>query len=205
MSCFLGRIHLPHLQIRKYFTDDSSINFHDKVFFIFCHIFYKYWRKTLSWKFTDESSIKYLWIDKWGMWIRPMSYIEPEISKLQNLWSLKDWTLTFSRNTELGTSHIKAWTSNQVWKSSPYFRSLNLLATELRTIPNLNFPSKTQPRTLAQIPAKIPNFELSNWVQPKTIIKKNHKSKNNSNKILQFNLCIFNKKFIKCYKWQYNG
>ena len=150
--------------------DDSSVNFHDKFFLNFFLNFSKKWRKNLSWKFMDESSVKYLWIDKWGRWIRPMSYIEPEISKLQNLWSLKDRTLTFSRNTELGTSHIKAWTSNQVWKSSPYFRSLNLLATELRTIPNLNFPSKTQPWTLAQTLTKIPNFELSNWVQPKTII-----------------------------------
>ena len=33
--CYLGRIHLPHLRIRKYFMDDSSINFHDKVFLHF--------------------------------------------------------------------------------------------------------------------------------------------------------------------------
>ena len=31
----LGRIHLPQLQIHKYFTDDSSINVHDKVFLHF--------------------------------------------------------------------------------------------------------------------------------------------------------------------------
>ena len=42
-------------------------------FFIFCQIFFIKWRKTLSWKFTDESSIKYLWIHKWGRWIRPNS------------------------------------------------------------------------------------------------------------------------------------
>ena len=30
-----GRIHLTHLWIRKYFTDDSSVNFHDKVFLHF--------------------------------------------------------------------------------------------------------------------------------------------------------------------------
>ena len=31
----LGRIQLVHLQIRKYFTDDSSVNFHDKFFLHF--------------------------------------------------------------------------------------------------------------------------------------------------------------------------
>ena len=29
---FLGQIHLHHLQICKYFMDDSSVNFHDKFF-----------------------------------------------------------------------------------------------------------------------------------------------------------------------------
>ena len=32
---FIGRIHLPHLQIRKYFMDNSSINFHDSKVFQF--------------------------------------------------------------------------------------------------------------------------------------------------------------------------
>ena len=31
----LGRIHLVHLRIRKYFMDDSSVNFHDKFFLHF--------------------------------------------------------------------------------------------------------------------------------------------------------------------------
>ena len=30
------RIHLPHLRIRKYFMDDSSVNFQEKVFLHFC-------------------------------------------------------------------------------------------------------------------------------------------------------------------------
>ena len=30
--CSYGQIHLPHLRIHKYFTNDSSVNFHDKVF-----------------------------------------------------------------------------------------------------------------------------------------------------------------------------
>ena len=28
----IGQIHLDHLWIRKYFMDDSSVNFHDKFF-----------------------------------------------------------------------------------------------------------------------------------------------------------------------------
>ena len=67
-----GQIHLPHLRICKYFMDDSSVNFHDKVFLHFLQKFGKKWRKTLSWKFMDESSVKYLWIHKWGRWIQPM-------------------------------------------------------------------------------------------------------------------------------------
>ena len=70
-----GRIHLVHLWIHKYFTDDSSVNFHDKFFLHFLLKFRKKWRKNLSWKFTDESSIKYLWIRKWTRWIRP-KYIQ---------------------------------------------------------------------------------------------------------------------------------
>ena len=31
-SLILGRIHPPHLWIHKYFTDNSSVNFHDKGF-----------------------------------------------------------------------------------------------------------------------------------------------------------------------------
>ena len=69
---FIGRIHLLHLQIHKYFTDDSSVNFHDKVFLRFLPNFFKKWRKTLSWKFTDESSVKLLWIRKWGRRIRQL-------------------------------------------------------------------------------------------------------------------------------------
>ena len=37
-----GRIHLPHLQICKYFMDDSSVNFQTRFFFIFRQIFAKY-------------------------------------------------------------------------------------------------------------------------------------------------------------------
>ena len=39
MSFFgLGRIHLVHLQIDDWkVTDDSSVNFHDVFFFIFCY------------------------------------------------------------------------------------------------------------------------------------------------------------------------
>ena len=67
----LGRIHMVHLWIRKYFMDDSSINFHDKFFLHFLLNFSKKWRKNLSWKFTDESSVKYLQIRKWTRWSRP--------------------------------------------------------------------------------------------------------------------------------------
>ena len=56
----LGRIHLPHIRILKYFMDDLSINFHDKVFLHFLSKFGKKRRKTMSWKFTDESSVRYL-------------------------------------------------------------------------------------------------------------------------------------------------
>ena len=38
----LGRIHLAHLQICKYFMDDSSVNFQTRFFFIFRQIFAKY-------------------------------------------------------------------------------------------------------------------------------------------------------------------
>ena len=51
----LGRIHLVHLRIHKYFTDDSSVNFHDKIFLYFLKKCGKKWRKTLSWKFTDDA------------------------------------------------------------------------------------------------------------------------------------------------------
>ena len=57
----------PHLKIHWYFTD-----FHGKVFLHFLKKFGQIWRKTLSWKFTDELSIKYLQIHKWGRWIRPI-------------------------------------------------------------------------------------------------------------------------------------
>ena len=69
----LGWIHLPHLRIRKYFTENSSVNFHDKVFLHFFLKFRKKWRKNLSWKFMEELpvSVKYLWIRKWTWWIRP--------------------------------------------------------------------------------------------------------------------------------------
>ena len=67
-----GWIHLVHLQIHKYFTDDSSVNFHDKFFLHFLKKISKQWRKTLSCKYTDESSVKYLRIHKWTRWIRPM-------------------------------------------------------------------------------------------------------------------------------------
>ena len=65
LQCFqksidYGRIHLPHLWICKYFTDDSSINFHDKVFLRFLKKFGKKWRKNLSWKFTEEWLHDYL-------------------------------------------------------------------------------------------------------------------------------------------------
>ena len=40
-------------------------------FFIFWKKFGKKWRKTLSWKLTNGSSVKYLWIRKWGRWIWP--------------------------------------------------------------------------------------------------------------------------------------
>ena len=69
----LGQIHLPHLQIRKFFTDDSSIYFHGKVFLHLLQKFGKKWRKNVSWKFMDESSIKYLQIHKWTRWIRNIS------------------------------------------------------------------------------------------------------------------------------------
>ena len=42
-------------------------------FFIYWKKFGKKLRKPLSWKFTDELSVKYLWICKWGRWIRPKS------------------------------------------------------------------------------------------------------------------------------------
>ena len=61
----IGRIHLPHLQINKYFTDDSSINFHDNFFLPLLLNYSKKWRKIMSWKFMDESSLKYLWICKY--------------------------------------------------------------------------------------------------------------------------------------------
>ena len=36
-----GQIHVSHLRIRKDFTDDSSVNFHDKVFLQFVKKFGK--------------------------------------------------------------------------------------------------------------------------------------------------------------------
>ena len=34
-STAYGRIHLVHLRIRKYFTEDTSVNFHDRFFLHF--------------------------------------------------------------------------------------------------------------------------------------------------------------------------
>ena len=45
------------------------------LFFIFCQIIAKKWRKNTSWKVTDESSVNYLQIRKWTRWIRPRYYI----------------------------------------------------------------------------------------------------------------------------------
>ena len=45
-----GRIHLPHLQIHKYFMDDSTVDFWTRFFFIFLQKFGTKWRKTLSGK-----------------------------------------------------------------------------------------------------------------------------------------------------------
>ena len=72
---YYGRIHLVHLRIHKYLTDDPSVNFHDKFFLHFLLKFRKKWRKNLSWKFMDESSVKYLQIRKWTRWIRPKNKI----------------------------------------------------------------------------------------------------------------------------------
>ena len=36
---YIGQIHPPHLRIHKYFTDNSSVNFHDKVFLHFLPFF----------------------------------------------------------------------------------------------------------------------------------------------------------------------
>ena len=59
-----GRIHLPHLRIRKYFMDESAINFCTRFFFILCAKIWQKIKKNHVQKFTDESSIKYLWIRK---------------------------------------------------------------------------------------------------------------------------------------------
>ena len=40
-------------------------------FFFFFLNFRKKWRKNLSFKFMNESSVRYLWIHKWNSWIRP--------------------------------------------------------------------------------------------------------------------------------------
>ena len=73
--CFKGWIHLPHLQIHKYFMDDSFINFHEKFFLHFLPNFSKRWRKTLPWKIMDETSVKYLQVHKWDRWICPKAKI----------------------------------------------------------------------------------------------------------------------------------
>ena len=44
---YYGRIHLVHLRIHKYFTDNSSINFHDKGFLDFLKKFDKKIKKNL--------------------------------------------------------------------------------------------------------------------------------------------------------------
>ena len=61
----IGRIHLPHLRIRKYF--------------IFCKFL-----KTLDQKFTDKPSIKYLQIrNKWGRWIQPYRSVRNVVCTIQ--------------------------------------------------------------------------------------------------------------------------
>ena len=79
-----GRIHLVHLRSLKYFTDDSSINFHDKFFLHFLLNFSKKWRKNLSWKFMDESSIRYLRIHKWTRWIWPKHILRRRSKELSS-------------------------------------------------------------------------------------------------------------------------
>ena len=94
-----AEIHLVDLWIHKYFTDDSSVNFHGKFILHFLPNYSKKWRKNRSWKFVDESSIKYLHIRRWIRWIWPTKehmktkYIimgewfkNMNISILQSLW-----------------------------------------------------------------------------------------------------------------------
>ena len=67
----MGLIHLPHLRIHKYFMDDSLVYFTRQGFpSLFANFFQKQ-KKSLSWKITDVSSVKYLRICKWGRWICP--------------------------------------------------------------------------------------------------------------------------------------
>ena len=96
-------IHLPHLRIRKYFTDNSSINFHYNIFLHFLPKIGKKWRKTLSWKFTDESSIKCLWIHKWCRWIWHLHILIIFFQKLVSA--------VFSKNvlTSSGPSMYNCW------------------------------------------------------------------------------------------------
>ena len=109
---FMDESSVKYLWIRKYFTDNSSVNLHDKVFFIFCQFFEKTWRKTLSWKFMDESSIKYLQIHKWGRWIWPMSVLAQNKSRKvgQNFTLIQSLLL---RNT-LGAHANPNWKNLQI-------------------------------------------------------------------------------------------
>ena len=99
----IGRIHLVLLRIHKYLTDDSFVNFRDKFWLHFLLKFRKKWRKNLLWKFTDESSIKYLQICKWTRWIRPKTVLFKRIVQASGIY----WLLT-ELNIKMSKKHSQS-------------------------------------------------------------------------------------------------
>ena len=60
----IGRIHLPHLQIRKYFMDDSSVILKTSFFIIFFQNLARNEEKPCNGKLQMSRLVKYLWIRK---------------------------------------------------------------------------------------------------------------------------------------------
>ena len=97
-----------------------------RFFFIFCRFFFKKWKKTLSWKFTDESSIKYLWIRKWGKWIWPR-YLQMWKNNI-NFWKLTlQFIISVRRKNGIGKTVFGILPNQQFWYSGLYFVSMKKL------------------------------------------------------------------------------
>ena len=62
--CVIGWIHLGHLRIHKYFTDDSSVNFHDMVFHHFFEKSFQFHYRHRIW--ADDQALSTMYVHMRG-------------------------------------------------------------------------------------------------------------------------------------------